>query len=139
MDLAGVLQSLGALADAQALYKRALEIDPTASTVAVTLCGLGKVLESSGDLKGAKEHYRKALAIAETRHGRASDAWVLAAVHLGNVLQLLGDMQGGKACLRRAMALGNVAFRKEFPEAAATMRHLEMALEGGAVVSQTVH
>jgi hypothetical protein len=64
---------------------------------------------------------------------------VLATVHLGRALQLRGDMKEGKAYLQRAMALGSVAFRKEFPEAAATMRHLGTALEGGAVASRAVH
>jgi tetratricopeptide (TPR) repeat protein len=139
MDLADVLRSLGAWADAKALYERALQIDPTASTAVATLCGLGKVLEHSGDLSGATVHYRKALALAETHPGRHSDALVLAAVHLGRALQQLGDMEGGKACLQRAMALGSVTFRHEFPEAAATLSRLEMALDGGSVVSRAVH
>jgi tetratricopeptide (TPR) repeat protein len=116
-----------------------LEIAPHASTVAVTLCSLGKVLKNLGDLRAATAHYRQALTLAETHHGHESDAWVLAAAHLGHALQLLGDMAGGKVYLQRSMALGSVAFRHKFPEAAATMRHLEMALEGGAVVSGAVH
>ena len=41
--------------------------------------------------------------------------------------------------MQRAMALGSIAFQQEFPEAAATLRCLEIALEGGAVISRTVH
>jgi hypothetical protein len=37
------------------------------------------------------------------------------------------------------MALGKVAYAKEFPEAAATLRHMEIALEGGAVISRMTH
>jgi len=48
-------------------------------------------------------------------------------------------MKEGKAYLKPAMAFGNVAFRKEFSEVAATMKHLEMTLEEGAVVSRAVH
>jgi tetratricopeptide (TPR) repeat protein len=139
MDLADVLRALGVWADAKALYERVLKIDPTASTAVATLCGLGKVLEQSGDLSAAMAHYRNALALAETHPGRDSEALVLATVHLGRALQLRGDMKEGKAYLQRAMALGSVAFRKAFPEAAATMRHLGTALEGGAVASRAVH
>jgi tetratricopeptide (TPR) repeat protein len=139
MDLADVLRSLGAEADAKALYERALAVDPTASTVVATLCGLGKVLEHMRDLSAATAHYRKALALAETHDGRDSEARVLTAVHLGRALQLLGDMEEGKVYLQRAMALGSIAFRHEFAEAAATMSRLEMALDGGAVISRAVH
>jgi tetratricopeptide (TPR) repeat protein len=139
LDLADVLRSLGAWGDAKALYERALKIDPNASTAVATLCGLGKVLEHSGDLSGATAHYRKALALAETHPDRHSEALVLAAVHLGRALQQLGDMEGGKVYLQHAMALGSVAFRPEFPEAAATLSRLEMALDGGSVVSRAVH
>jgi tetratricopeptide (TPR) repeat protein len=138
-DLADALLALGAPADAKALCECALEIDSTASTSARTLCSLGKALEHLGNLKGAEAHYRKALALAETHHGHESDAQVLAATHLGNLLLLRGDRHGGKTYLQRAMALGSVAFRKECPKAAATMRHLEIALEGGAVVSHAMH
>jgi tetratricopeptide (TPR) repeat protein len=64
IDLADVLRALGVWADAKALYERALTIDPTASTVVETFCGLGKVLEHAGDLSGAMAYYRKALALA---------------------------------------------------------------------------
>jgi hypothetical protein len=37
------------------------------------------------------------------------------------------------------MALGKIAYAKEFPEAAATLSHMEIALEGGPVISRTVH
>jgi tetratricopeptide (TPR) repeat protein len=139
IDLADVLRALGVWADVKALYERALRMDPAASTVVATLCGLGKVLEHVGNLSAAMAYYRKALALADTHPGRGSEALVLATVHLGRALQLHGDMAGGKASLHRAMALGRAAFRQEFPEAAATMSRLEMALEGGGVVSRAVH
>ena len=139
LDLADVLRSLGAWEDAKALYERALKIDPTASTAVAALCGLGNVLEHSGDLSGATAHYRKALVLAETHPGLHSEAEVLAVVHLGRALQQRGDMEGGKVYLQRAMALGSVAFRQEFPKAAATMSRLKMALDGGSVISCAVH
>jgi tetratricopeptide (TPR) repeat protein len=139
IDLADVLRALGVWAEAKALYERALTIDPTASTVVETLCGLGKVLEHVGDLDGAMAHYRKALVLAETDPGRDNVALVLATMHIGRALQLQGDMAGGKGYLQRAMALGSVAFRKEFPEAAATLSRMELALDGGAVISRVVH
>lgn len=141
IDLADVLRALGIWTNAKALYERALEIDPTptASTVVATLCGLGKVLEHVGDVNAAIAHYRKALALAEAHPGRASEALVLATMHLGRALQLQGDMEGGKVYLQRAMALGSVTFRQEFPEEAATLSRMEMALDGGAVVSRAVH
>jgi tetratricopeptide (TPR) repeat protein len=139
LDLADVLRSFGAWADAKALYERVLKIDPTASTAVAALCGLGKVLEHSGELSEVTAHYRKALALAETHPGRHSEALVLAAVHLGRPLQLLGDLEGGKVCLQRAMALGSVTFRPECPETAATLSRLEMALDGGSVISRAIH
>jgi hypothetical protein len=40
---------------------------------------------------------------------------------------------------KRGMVLGKVAYAKEFPEAAATLSHMEIALESGAVISRIVH
>jgi tetratricopeptide (TPR) repeat protein len=139
IDLADVLRAFGVWADAKALYERALTIDPTASTAVATLCGLGKVLKHVGDLSGAMAHYRKALALAKAYPDRASEALVLATMYLGRALQLQGDMVRGRLYLQRAMALGSAAFQQEFPDAAATLSRLEMALDGGAVVSRAVH
>jgi putative transposase len=119
--------------------ERALAIDPEDSAVPFTLCGLGRVLEHLGDLKGAKTSYQKALTIAETQQGAKYDAKAVALLYLGYVLQLLGDRKGGIAYVKRGMALGKVAYAKEFPEAAATLSHMELALEGGAVISRMVH
>jgi tetratricopeptide (TPR) repeat protein len=138
-DLGDALRSLGDLADAKALYERALAIDSEDSSVPFTLCGLGRVLEHLGDLDGAKASYQKALTIAEAHNGPKSNALVLAAIHLGNILRLLGDREGGIAYLKRGMALGQVTCREEFPEAASTLSHLETALEGGAVISRALH
>ena len=139
-DLGDAMRSLGDLADAKALYERALAIDPEDSTVPFTLCGLGRVLEHLGDLQGAKASYQKALTIAETQQGAKYDATGCSRLlYLGNVLRLLGDGKGGIAYVKRGMALGKVAYAKEFPEAAATLSHLETAMEGGAVISRIVH
>jgi tetratricopeptide (TPR) repeat protein len=68
-DLADVLLSLGAPADAKALCERALKIESIASASARTLCSLGKAHEHLGNRKEAEAHYRKALALAETQPG----------------------------------------------------------------------
>jgi tetratricopeptide (TPR) repeat protein len=138
-DLGDALRSLGDLADAKALYERALALDPEDSEVPFTLCGLGRVLEHLGDLQEAKASYQKALTIAETQQGAKYDARAAALLYLGNVLRLLGDGKRGIAYVKRGMALGKVAYAKEFPEAAATLSHIEIALEGGAVISRIVH
>jgi eukaryotic-like serine/threonine-protein kinase len=138
-DLGDVMRSLGDLADAKALYERALAFNPEDSEVPFTLCGLGRVLEHLGDLKGAKTSYQKALTIAETQQGAKYDARAVALLYLGNVLRLLGDGKRGIAYVKRGMALGKVAYAKEFPEAAATLSHLETALEGGTVISRALH
>jgi hypothetical protein len=78
-------------------------------------------------------------ALAEVHPGRASEALVLATMHLGRALQQQGDMEGGKVYLQRAMALGSVTFRQECPEATATLSRMEMALDGGTVVSRAIH
>jgi tetratricopeptide (TPR) repeat protein len=122
-----------------ALYERALALDPDAPTVAGTLCGLGKVLEELGDMQGAKASYQKALTMAEARDGPTRDGLTLACMHLGNLLLCLGDRRGGVAYLKRGAAIGKVAFAKEFPESAATLSHIEIALGGGAVISHALH
>jgi tetratricopeptide (TPR) repeat protein len=138
-DLGDALRSLGDLVDAKALYERALAIDPEDAMVPFTLCGLGRVLEHLGDLKGAKTSYQKALTIAEAQEGTKYDARAAALLYLGNILRLLGDGKEGIAYVKRGTALGKVAYAKEFPEAAATLRHMEIALEGGAVISHLTH
>jgi tetratricopeptide (TPR) repeat protein len=75
MDLADVLRALGVWADAKALYERVLKIDPTASTAVATLCGLGKVLEQSGDLSAAMAHYRNALALLKRLLAATARPW----------------------------------------------------------------
>jgi eukaryotic-like serine/threonine-protein kinase len=138
-DLGDAMRALGDLADAKTLYERALALDPEDSDVPFTLCGLGRVLEHLGDLKEAKASYQKALTIAETQQGAKYDATAAALLYLGNVLRLLGDGKRGIDYVKRGMALGKVAYAKEFPEAAATLRHMEIALEGGAVISRMTH
>ena len=138
-DLGDAMRSLGDLANAKALYERALAIDPEDSTVPFTLCGLGRVLEHLGDLQGAKTSYQKALTIADTQQGAKYDARAAALLYLSNVLRLLGAGKESIAHLKRGMALGKVAYAEEFPEAAATLSHLETALEGGAVISRALH
>ena len=119
IDLADVLRTLGVWADAKALYERALTIDPTASTVVETLCGIGKVLEHIGDLGEAMAHYRKALALAETHPGRDNVALVLTTMHLGRALQLQGDMEEAKptcnARWRSAVSASGRSFLKRRP------------------------
>jgi tetratricopeptide (TPR) repeat protein len=139
VDLGDAMGAAGDLREAKALYERAVAIDPEAPTVASTLCGLGRVLEHLGDWRGAKARYEQALALAETQDGPERDALALACMHLGNLLLLLEDRTGGVGYLKRGAAVGKVAFEKEFPEAAATMSRMEMALDGGAVISRAVH
>jgi tetratricopeptide (TPR) repeat protein len=138
-DLGDALQSLGDLPDAKALYERALAVDPKDSNVPFTLCSFGRVLENLGDLQEAKASYQTALTIAETQQGGKYDATAAARLYLGNVLRLLGDGKRGIVCVKRGMALGKVAYAKEFPEAATTLRHMEIVLEGGAVISRIIH
>jgi tetratricopeptide (TPR) repeat protein len=138
-DLGDAMRSLGNLAEAKALYERALALNPEDPSVPFTLCGLGRVLEHLGDLQEAKASYQKALTIAETQEGAKYDARATALLYLGNVLRLLGDGKRGLAYVKRGMALGKVAYAKKFPEAAATLRHMEIALESGAVISRLTH
>ena len=65
---------------------------------------------------------------AETQQGGKYDATAAALLYLGNVLRLLGDGKKGIAYVKRGMALGKLAYAKELPEAAATLRHMEIAL-----------
>ena len=92
-----------------------------------------------GDLQEAKASYQKALTIAEMQQESKYDATAAALFYLGNVLRLLGDGKRGIGYVKRGMALGKVAYAKEFPEAAATLSHMEIALECGAVISRVTH
>jgi hypothetical protein len=87
----------------------------------------------------AKAHYHKALTLAEAHDGPDSDGLVLACAHLGNLLLQLGDRQEGIRCLKRDAALGKAAFRDACPAAAATLSHIGIALDGGAVISRALH
>ena len=124
VDLGDAMRALGELADAKALYERALAIDPDAQTVADTLCGLGRALEHLGDLQGEKHTINK----PSPRPKRKTDLKVMDWCWL----HALGN-------LKRGAALGKVAFRDACPAAAATLRHIEIALDGGAVISHAVH
>jgi transposase len=74
-----------------------------------------------------------------TPNGPTRDGLTLACIHLGNLLLRLGDRPGGVAYLKRGAAIAKVAFAKEFPESAATLSHIEIALGGGAVISRALH
>ncbi len=65
--------------DAPAAYERALELDPAHSDAHVNL---GRLMQESGDYRGAEKHYKSAL--------QAEPDNVLAAFNLGTLLEDLG-------------------------------------------------
>jgi predicted ATPase len=100
---ARLAEQRGAAESAAAAYRRALERSERAGFAdhaAFALTGLGSIAFANGDLDGAEEHYRRALAVANA----VSHSWLVAhtRARLAQVLERRGDAEAA-AMLCRAV------------------------------------
>lgn len=93
-NLGNILNDLGKLGDAEASYRRALQINPE---YAEAYGNLGSLLKSLGRLDEAEASLRRALQINPDN--------VEAHVSLGAALTEMGNLNEGEVCFRHALAL----------------------------------
>jgi tetratricopeptide (TPR) repeat protein len=137
-DLACVLQALGDVEVAKALYLRILDLDRAQKRTIKALCQLGAILEDAGEVTEAKAHYMQALAIAEARAPESVEM-ILALYRLSDILLKLGDRKGAKAAYARGLSIAKVVLKDSHPEAATHAAHLELTMHLGPVISRALH
>jgi tetratricopeptide (TPR) repeat protein len=94
ISLGDLLRHRGDFAGAEAVYRRAVEINPAD---AEAHSRMGDVLRARGEAAGAEAEYRRAIEI------NRDDAW--AHTKLGEVLLGRGDLAGAEAVYRRLVAI----------------------------------
>ena len=140
------LASEGNWTGAAAEYQAALRMDPN-NTLALN--GLGMALARAGNLDGAIEEYRRALASIAADHGRSDLTPEIATVHdnLGVALQKKGDLTGAVSEFNKAIqaepgnahAHGNLGLTLEAErnlDGALREYQTQLKLEGGCCQAQ---
>jgi Tfp pilus assembly protein PilF len=82
-------------------------------------------LELQGDLEGARDHFKRALAIDEKAFGRNHPDVAIDVHNLGLVLQGQGDLEGARKNFRRALAILRMFFPEDHPQVQTVRRSLE--------------
>ena len=109
-----IMYSLGDLDGAEAMHRKALEIEEKLGRLegmANQYGNLGIVLRTRGDLDGAEAMYRKALEINE-KLGRL-EGMARQYGSLGNVLVTRGDLDGAEAMYRKSLEIDEKLGRLE--------------------------
>ena len=130
---ANVLSVQGQLAEAEAEYRRALELreqvlpldDPD---VAVSRSNLALVLSARGRYEEAEQELRRALAQVERSLGPAHPTAALFRNNLANALSAQGRHDDAEAQVRQALVLMEQALGVEHPDVASTMNNLAQVL-----------
>ena len=79
---------------------------------------LGRTLQAQGDLAGALEYTRRALAIGEKVYGPEHPEVAISANNIGQILKAQGDLAGALEYTRRALAIGEKVYGPEHPKVA---------------------
>ncbi len=144
--LANVLAAEGRLAEAEAEYRRALELreaelpagDPE---IAVSRSNLGLVVNSRGRHADAEVEFRKALALMEAALGPGHPAMGTFRNNLANSLSDQGKYAEAEQELRQALAVMEAALGPEHPDVALSLSNLAqvLGLEGKLAEAETLH
>jgi tetratricopeptide (TPR) repeat protein len=100
--------------------------------MAARLCNqMGYHLQTIGDLRGARPHYERALAIREKVLGAEHPDTARSLNNLGGLLQSQGDLAGARPHYERALAIREKVLGAEHPDTARSLNNL-----GGLLQSQ---
>jgi Tfp pilus assembly protein PilF len=126
--------ALGAYAEAQPLFERALAIDEKMygldhSAVATDLNNLAFVLMKQGDLAGAWPLYERALVIREKAFGTEHPEVAQSLDNLALLFQAQGDLAAARPLYERALAILEKALDREHPDIAAILNNLAAVLQ----------
>ncbi len=129
----GCLAAYGA---ARTLAERSLSLNevlfgPDHPATAASLNNLASLLDSQGDLAGAKPYYERALAINEKALRPDHPDTATSLSNLGYLLVAQGDLAGAKPYVERALAIREKALGPEHPDTANSLNNL-----GGLLLEQ---
>jgi tetratricopeptide (TPR) repeat protein len=125
----GPLRMAARYADAALLWRQALAVaderfGPNHPDTATSLNNLGYLLQSQGDLAGARPYYERALAIREKVLGPDHQETARSLNNLGTLLNEQGDLAGAKPYYERALAIWERVLGPDHPETAASLNNL---------------
>jgi tetratricopeptide (TPR) repeat protein len=133
------LQSSRRFADAERLYKEALEIWKSMlgekhPEYASCLNSLGSLLHAQGDYPGALDHYRRALAMREglypkDQYPHGHPELAQSVNNVGILLGNKGDYAGAREYLQRALAMGEAQYPQGHPYVARALENLGLLLK----------
>lgn len=133
-NLAGALQAVHRLADAEQAYRRALKIarlhlglqHPVTAVCCDQLAG---IRYACADYAQAEALYREGLAITEAALGPAHSATAACLHNLGTALDAAQQFTEAEHCHRRALAIRRETFGQQHADTATSLHNLAACLE----------
>ncbi|MEI6779037.1 MAG: tetratricopeptide repeat protein, partial [Chloroflexales bacterium] len=100
------------------------------ATQAASLCNnLGMLLNSQGDVTGARPYYERALAIYEQVRGPTHPDTAISLNNMGYLLYVQGDLAGTRPFYERALAIWEQVRGPTHPDTAISLNNLGMLLQ----------
>ena len=90
---------------------------------------LGRILQDQGDLAGALEWTKRALAIDEKVYGPEHPVVAIRANNIGQILQAQGDLAGALEWTKRALAIREKVYGPEHPKVAIRANNIGRILQ----------
>ena len=124
------LQAQGRVAEAEALYREALEIDRKTigeahPDYAIRLNNLAGVVASQEQFAEAEALYWQALEITRDALGEVHPSYAIRLVNLGSLLVKSDRVEEGREMLERALAIFRAALPPDHPHIASTQHYLD--------------
>ena len=118
--LAALVDGVGRLDEAAALYQRALRVfrrrlGPRSLEVGLTLAGLADVRQKQGPVVAAERLYRQSLSILERILGRRHPDVALTLNNLAHLLREAGQLARAERLYRRALAIFEASLGRRHP------------------------
>jgi tetratricopeptide (TPR) repeat protein len=131
-ELALLLQQTNQLAEAEALYRRALQVNMErgglSSNISTLLNNLALLLSDTNRLDEAEHLLRRALAMAEEDFGTGHIETTSALSNLGSVLATAGQYQEAETLTRRSLAIVEQALGPDHAKVAVRLNNLGQTL-----------
>ena len=123
-----------ALEEAEALMRRALEIDEAAfgeqhPNVATRLNNLASLLKDTNRAEEAEPLMRRALEIDETAFGERHPTTAISLNNLAMLLQETNRLEEAELLMRRALEIDEAAYGEQHPTTAISLNNLAMLLK----------
>jgi tetratricopeptide (TPR) repeat protein len=126
--LGDLREQAGDLKQAEALYRRAMELAPAAAEAASIANSLGLVLEEQGRITEAEPWFARAASLYEKLYGRNHPDFATVLVNLAGALRARGDLNTATGMLQNARNILLSTVGSEHPNAQAACRALNEVL-----------